>query len=199
MGLTDAVSRGSWQACWMLTKVGSLNLRHGGGRHLVAVGIHGEQPEGLASGGPACPAGPLVGGSLTDGGHNQGLHATAGIVAVLLDKARVYDKLHAHHGIVQARVGLADRYMVVKAWLLGASMRNAVLLQGAALLARATVDNNACLLCERLTSVRNRGICIDLAKNKRLRVAQCYGHSTDRHMTACTAQAHHLRAVMGHR
>lgn len=77
-----------------LTQVGSLNLRHSGFRHLVAVSIHGEQAEGFARRGSASSARPLVGRSLTDGCDDEGLHAAAGVVTVLLHKARIYDKLH---------------------------------------------------------------------------------------------------------
>lgn len=77
-----------------LTQVGSLDLRHSGFRHLVAVGVHGEEAEGFASRGSASSPRPLVGRGLTDGCDDEGLHAAAGVVTVLLHKAWVYDKLH---------------------------------------------------------------------------------------------------------
>ena len=76
-----------------LTKISPLDLGHSCFRHLVAVGVHGEQPEGFAGRGSASSSRPLVGGSLTDGCDYERLHAASGVVAVLLYKAWIYHKL----------------------------------------------------------------------------------------------------------
>mmetsp|Transcript_231 Transcript_231/g.408 ORF Transcript_231/g.408 Transcript_231/m.408 type:complete len:217 (-) Transcript_231:825-1475(-) len=92
-----------------VAEISALDLRDGGGQHLVAVGCLGKKPVALARArAPRAPS-PLASRRLRDGRDDEGIHAELGVVHVLLDEAgvdHVVDAVNSQRGL--GNVGADD-------------------------------------------------------------------------------------------